>query len=157
MGGRQQEHTFGTFKFDRAQLHDFASARDRRNSKPIGHRFAKGAQVRLHPIQVLRTFHVPAKAGNHFIKDEHNAVFATQGLHLLQVIGPCRLVVAIAGSQATATRSLLTYCRALRGRRLQHHAGDLAGKLIDQCLQRLNVVVMKALGIELGLAGNATR
>src|SRR5215217_7705638 len=64
---------------------------------------------------------MPAKASDHFVKDEERAVFVREIAHLLQEV----------------------VCRRVNRDRLENHRRDLPGMFCKKLFKTLNVVVMK--------------
>src|SRR5215472_2895496 len=62
----------------RKAIHELALADQRCNRIPVGHCLGKGAQIGCHIADLLISSKTVAKAGDHLVKDQHNAVLPAQ-------------------------------------------------------------------------------
>src|SRR5690349_14800206 len=102
-----------------AQLHDLPLARQCGNRETIAYALAEGRKVRRNSVEFLCARDVPAKAGDHFIENEHGAFAAAELLNRAEKIG----------------------LRADGRRGLQDDAGNSAGILDEEGAEVLDVVV----------------
>ena len=71
---------------DASDLHDLASPHQSSHRKPVGHAFAKRAQIWVDTEVCLRALQIPPKTRDHLIQNEQRTVRLAQPLNRMEKI-----------------------------------------------------------------------